>query len=593
MATVVKNLSLAWSVADARTINEDNRFQCPLRTHRGIDSTTGATYWIPLYDKSARCSRGPLINDAFNRYYWTQDGQNLRYDTLANLRLDTRTTGIEVGVPPPANTPSVSVVGGDSDLIVDRAYVYTYVSIYGEEGPPSDAKLVSGSSDGVWTISNMSVGPEDADVRKITKKNIYRSISFFGDANFFYVATVPIGSTSYIDSKSTEEVSLNSTLESTSFFPPPEGLSGLTAHPNGFFVGFVGRNIYFSEPYRPHAWPPEYTLSTLGDIIGLGVFDTTIVIGTNGHPYTATGIVPNGIILTKHDTAEPCIGRYGIVSMPFGVYYPSPNGLMLVSPNGFTNATKALMTKEDWQARYKVRDFDAARYQYQYVAFYTPTNGVMFDPQEPTAALVDLNLSSTGSVLDRQDSIFTDEYSGRTFIISNCSMYEWNPLSGINTRLDWTSLEFDLADPVNMGAARIIWYATWETPTPEQIAAWRLWNIARIEDAPLNPLNFNALNVVRQEDPVGFEDFIESKQPFHWSPLIWVPPVGEAWPNSPQVIMDLVVDGRVVYTKEVTHTNMFRLPSGFKGTMFKIRIRANVNIKSCKISETGKELSRV
>lgn len=592
--TILQYQNIGWSVFDAFGENQAVDFDCPVRAHRGLYDD-GRTYWIPFYDKSARASRGPLVNDLHNRYYWTQDNEDMRYAPLQNLELDSRTTGAVVGVPAPRVSPKLAApVGSDSAQLESRAYVYTYVSIYGEEGPPSPPVVRNGDADGRWVLTEMETGPTDGKLRRLTTKRIYRTVTAAnGDTDYYRVASLPITVSRYTDSKHSADVVLNPTLESTNWFPPPEGLSGLTAHPNGFFVGFVGRDIYFSEPYRPHAWNPAYVVSTLGAVVGFGIYGSTIVVATASFPYTLTGIHPAAMVMDQHDTPEPCVARYGIVSMPFGVYFPSPNGLMLASPNGFQNATKELMTKEEWQNRYNVTQLDAAQYQSQYVAFYSSTKGVMFAPDEPMAALVDLDLTGSAAEPDQMQTIFTDEYSGKTYLIEDCNMYEWNPVSGAPLEYDWTSMEFDAADPVNFGAARIIWYSRWTPPTEEQTQLWRDYNVARMAEKPLNPFNFHALNASRDVDTTGFENFPEIKQPFSWSPLIWVPNVGEPWPNTPYVVMELIANEEVVFTQEIDDTGIFRLPSGWKATRFKIRLRSNVPIQSCKVAETGKELARV
>lgn len=612
---IFNSMILSWSVAEGR----EDGWVCPVRTHRGL-TDDDETYWIPFYDKSARCSRGPLINDAYNRYYWTQDGQNAKYAPLANLMLDTTTGGFDLGVPAPLTAPTVvpaeATTDQEEDLIVDRAYVYTYVTIYGEEGPPSPATVESGFDGGAWELTDLADPLTDRDV-VITRKRIYRSISSQGDAEFHFVADISVAADLYTDVIGTDTVSTNYTLESEGWAPPPEKLEGLIAHPNGFFVGFVGRDLYFSEPYRPHAWPQDYIVSTMGDIVGLGVYGTTILVATNSHPYVVTGTHPAGMVLTKHDTAEPCVARYGIVSMPFGVYYPGPNGLMLASPRGLENATQQLMTKEEWQNRYQVAEFDAARYQSQYVAFYNKTEGLMFAPDEPFAALVDLSLTGSDQEPDQMQSIFTDEYSGKTFLIEDCAMYEWNPVAGAPLDTDWTSKEFDVPDPVNFGAARIISYAPYTPPTKEEAWAWYIWNTARHAE-PLHPMNFACINMVKVIDGLAFdytvldanpevdrdkvielcETYVQMKQAFHWGPDVWVPIYGEPpvfypWPYTPYVIFEVIANETVVYSKEVTHTKMFRLPHGYKSTRYRFRLRTNIHIQSVKVAETGKELSRV
>lgn len=612
--TVIAYQSIAWSLYDALTDDRDDQFTCPVRTYRAISNEDGRTYWIPFYDLSARCQRGPLVNDEFNRYYWTQDGQGLRYDTFQNLEWNQFTEGYDVGVPAPTKVPAVAAPNVEStdDVFVTRAYVYTYVTVYGEEGPPSSPTTADGVDGGIWRITNMLTGPDDDKRRLLAKKNIYRTVpGETGTAEFHYVGSVGINTTQYIDIALDSDIAETRIMESTNWFPPPEGLSGLTAHPNGFFIGYDGRDVHFSEPYRPHAWNPDYTVSTLGDVVGFGVYGTTVVVCTTSFPYTITGINPAAMVVTQHDTPEPCLSRYGIVSMPFGVYYPGPNGLMLASPQGFQNATQSLMTKEEWQNRYQVKTFDAAQYQSQYVAFYTKTKGIMFAPDEPMAALVDLDVSSGDYEPDQIDSIFTDEYSGRTYLLSSCDMYEWNPVSGANLEFDWTSMEFDAADPVNFGASRIIWYSEYTPPSEEETWAWRIFNTSRIAAAPLHPMNFAAINKVRVIDGLTYDlsvldaypeidqaqvqqyldDFEQIKQTFHWGPLIWVPAIGAKWPNTPFVIMELIANGEVVYTSEISDTQIFRLPSGFKATRFKIRLRSNINIQSVKVAETGRELA--
>ena len=613
--TVIEYQSIAWSLYDAKTAVGFEDFTCPVRTHRGISTEDGHTYWIPFYDKSARCQRGPLVNDAHNRYYWTQDGQGLHYDTLQNLEYNSFTVGYDVGVPPPEKVPAVAAPprtpGETDELWVVRAYVYTYVTVYGEEGPPSLPTTAEGVDGGVWELSNMLVGPVDEKDRKLASKNIYRTVpSTTGTAAYHFVGTVSIKTQVYFDRAPDSEISLNYILESTNWFPPPEDLKGLTAHPNGFFIGYVGRDIYFSEPYRPHAWNPSYVISTIGDIVGFGIFGTTVVVCTTSYPHTMNGIHPGAIVMTQHDTPEPCLSRYGIVSMPFGVYYPGPNGLMLASSSGLQNATKQLMTKEEWQNRYQVKTFDGARYQSQYVAFYTKTKGIMFAPDEQLAALVDLDLTGGDAEPDQMDTIFTDEYSGKTFLLSSCDMYEWNPVSGASLEFDWTSMEFDASDPVNFGASRIIWYSNYTPPTEEQTWAWRVYNTSRIAAAPLMPMNFNVTNGVNvipglvydlgiitdpEVNQVKVQEHLDAfeqiKQAFHWGPLVWTPVIGEKWPNTPYVIMELIANETVVFTQEIINTDMFRLPSGFKATRFKIRLRSNINIQSVKVAETGRELA--
>ncbi|MGL1400235.1 hypothetical protein ACSTI4_24935, partial [Vibrio parahaemolyticus] len=74
--------------------------------------------------------------------------------------------------------------------------------------------------------------------------------------------------------------------------PPPAGLRGLTAMPNGMMAAFDGKDLYFCEPYLPHAWPASYTLTTDFPIVGLGAFGTSLVVMTTGNLYLVSGTAP-------------------------------------------------------------------------------------------------------------------------------------------------------------------------------------------------------------------------------------------------------------------------------------------------------------
>src|SRR6185369_16456987 len=65
-----------------------------------------------------------------------------------------------------------------SSVFAARAYVYTYVSAYDEEGPPSNPTTVTGWSNGTWTIGLFTPPPDEMGVtRNLTKINLYRTIS--------------------------------------------------------------------------------------------------------------------------------------------------------------------------------------------------------------------------------------------------------------------------------------------------------------------------------------------------------------------------------------------------------------------------------
>lgn len=258
------------------------------------------------------------------------------------------------------------------DLVESRSYVYTWVSAYGEEGPPSPASLLNGWSNGRWTIGLWEPPANDRGVlRNLVNINIYRTVtSTAGVATFFLVDTVPIGTTEYTDTNPGSEVSLNTQLPSTTWFPPPENLQGLVSLPNGMMAGFASNQVWFSEPYFPHAWPPGYVLTTEFPIIGLGVSNGSLIVCTATNPYVVAGVNPGSMTLTKCDQPYPCASRGSIVGGSEHVSYISPNGLIQVTPSGVaTNTTDRWFTREQWQAKVPQKYARAIRLASCYFAF--------------------------------------------------------------------------------------------------------------------------------------------------------------------------------------------------------------------------------
>ena len=598
-------------LADLRSVAGDIE-----RVYRVV-SDAGVYDWISFPDKSIDFLKGPLVNDAFDRYYWTSEIDRPRMNTRQNI-ID-GDPGWLLGIPQPKNPgapdPPFSVTpdgSGSADLQVTRAYTYTYMSAYGEEGMPIDAVVATGDQDDVWELAGMvdAATLPDASERNIVSINIYRTItSVTGSVDYHLVDTIPSTQTTYSDTKATNEISGNRIIESETWAEPPPGLIGIVAHPNGFLIGFDGRDLYFSEPYRPHAWPAGYVLSTQDYIKGLGIYGTSVAVCTAGFPYIASGIRPDGISMTKAQTADPCLSnRRGVVSMPFGVYYPSDNGLMLISQGGFINATKKLITKTEWQRDYSPSQIRAVRWQSQYVGFYELDAGFMFAPDEPVAAFVELD-----SVW-RHQAIQTDIFTGAVLLLQDKVVYEWNPAFGFPVNYTWKSKEFITPKPVNFSACKFEFNGGVRV-TPEEIADLTDFNIQRfgiiVNDSlpddpptdaryPLNPMNFGPLASVRKIETLPA--FIppppilpENRAPFHRSPLYptWIYEPGQGGTAVNSLTFNLYADDELIHTVAIEDEDMYRLPDGFKSKMWNFEFIGNVHIKSFKVAETGKELAKL
>jgi hypothetical protein len=260
---------------------------------------------------------------------------------------------------PPSEVANVFV---DSTVHVRRQYC----AFAGTppDAPPQTAAACAAAG-GTW--STISPNPN----YKTTGLRLYRSVG----GQYLLVAEGNVIDTEYADTKKAE--ALGEPCPSLTWSPPParaigagtQYLNGIINLPNGMVAGFLGRDVYFAEPYRPFAWPENY-IQTLDDpIVGLGRMDTTLAALTTGTPYFLQGSHPENMNVVKADLEQSCVSKRSIVSMGRSVFYASPDGLMMLTPSGSGVITEALFDREYWQALVPA-NIHAYGHDGKYVAFF-------------------------------------------------------------------------------------------------------------------------------------------------------------------------------------------------------------------------------
>lgn len=536
--------------------------------------------WLAFSSRDVDVVRSPLVNDSHNRYYWAGDGVP-KYSPVS--RIISGSTPYHLGVPAPTSAaPTVTPPGAGTDTT--RSYLYTFVSAYGEEGPPSTPSTPQTAAAGTWAISDMSVSPTGAADRNITHKRIYRTVPGQAGTAFFFVAEIPVGDASYNDSAADDVVVSNNLLESTSWFPPDPTMEGFVAMPNGYLVGWNGRRLMFSEPYRPHAWPPEYEIGVEFEIVGLAVWGNVLIIGTKSNPYLGMGVSPAAFTTQKTNSVTPCLSRRGMVSSDAGVYYPSVNGIVLVDGPTPRIVTQDLVTKEEWLRRYNPHLFYAACYGLQYIAFSSPSFGLVFNPSEPTARLVEL---------DRfvgVEGIETDPYNGLVYLIDQDRVYEFDPESSERTYWRWRSKQFHLAKPANFAAAKIKFDYTPIDVSQDVLEHYAPYNNARFAAGPLGTLGGHVLGGVQGKGQVPTWPEPENHMPLGGSPLISIEPL---LVSLSAVRFIAYADGQKMFDRIVTDQELIRMPMGFKRDVWQFELVSNSNVYSLHVAETGRELAEV
>lgn len=421
-------------------------------------------HWLEFDDMHTDVLRTPNINDSFERYYWASPSTGFKYATLTKLLNFGPSSGIDVGIEVPPTALIVSAIGGTADApTITRAYYQTFVSIYGEEGQPGPSYEATGKSDANWAISSIDQPVNGPSSTTIDRIRIYRTItSASGVTTFFFVTELSVGTTAYVDTLSDAIVSANKQSDSVLWAPPPDGLEGIVAMPNGIFVGWKDNTLYFSENFRPHAWPAEYAITVQFPIVGLGVYGQTCVVCTTGNPATVTGVRSSVMALSQSKVSAPCLSRRGIVSFMGGVYYPSTDGLVLVSQDGASIVTETVISKNQWNQDFKPSDLKS---------FYS--RGAYGAIRGSDGFLLTLNGVINTEAYTDPVNVSIDEWSNNVWLIDDDKLYHWHNIDADRLEFSWKSKEFVLPRKLNMSVAQV--YYDLLTPPGNEEVRVRVW----------------------------------------------------------------------------------------------------------------------
>lgn len=335
-----------------------------------------------------------------------------------------------------------------------RTYVYTYVTAYGEEGPPSTASAVIDiDPDQAVSLSAMSAAPSGA--YNVTHKRIYRSSTVGNQAQFQFVDEIEVALATYSDTKTQSD--LGEILPSETWEAPPAKLFGLRMMANGIACGFVKddvcRTVVLSEAFLPHAWPPEYSFTTDDTIVGIGAFRQSIAVLTKSFPYVIYGVDPAAMSMTKLELQQACVSAKSIVETGDGVMYASPDGLISISGNGAQNITQSIFTREQWQ------EFVPSSMQ---CFFHDGRIHILYTPASGSRGTLIIDISGQGAVLTRADINATTEIKGGYYDSRTDTLY-WVQGGNIvrhNRGSDltylWRSKLFKVQYPMNFSCAQVL-----------------------------------------------------------------------------------------------------------------------------------------
>ena len=331
----------------------------------------------------------------------------------------------------------------DASVTETRVYVCTYVSAYGEEGPPSSASsLVSVTQGGECALS--LPGPPIGSYN-ITTKRIYRSSTVGSSAQFQFVNEVPVAQTTYSDTKTQAE--LGEVLPSEDWVAPPAGLKGLRLMANGAAVGFVGKTLYFSEPNLPHAWPHQYPIDY--EIVGIATYGQYVAVLTTSYPYLFSGVDPAAMSSSRLPLPQACVSKRSIVETGNGVIYASPDGLVEIGTRNDV-ITSGLLNRDQWQA-YAPATIQSYTYNGRIHCFYDngARGALVFDFTGQGATMTTNTTNATSAVT----AGFYDATSDKLYLAQGTNIVRFD--AGYGLPYAWKSKVFRLDYPHNFGFAQV------------------------------------------------------------------------------------------------------------------------------------------
>jgi hypothetical protein len=302
--------------------------------------------------------------------------------------------------------------------------VYTWVNKESgfefESGPSAPSDIVDVHYEQTVSLSGFATAPTGYIV---THKRLYRSVS----GVLLFVTELDVGTKNFTDTILSDE--LSEELPTANWLPPPANLAGLINLPNGMMAGFVGRDVYFCDPYHPHAWPLQYMQSVDYPVVGLGRMDTTLAVLTTGTPYFIQGTNPDSMAVVKSDLEQSCASKRSIVSQNGVVIYASPDGLVVLTPGGSKVITENMFTRAQWQTYFKPTSIHAYMHDMKYVAFYnngTTSGGFIFDMTTSQFILHDIYAECGYNDLQR-DQLFiaSTDRSVKKWLDGTAKSYIW------------------------------------------------------------------------------------------------------------------------------------------------------------------------
>ncbi|WP_333826855.1 hypothetical protein [Pararhodobacter sp.] len=332
-------------------------------------------------------------------------------------------------------------------------FAYTMVTEFGEESAPSPlSESVFATPSNIVRISGLAIAPiVNAAARGVTHFRIYRSVTgASGVTDLYFVAEVPVASASFDHDIATP---LGEVLPSADYDTPPDTMRGLISMANGMMAAFDGKSVRFCEPFRPHAWPTKYEMTTDYDVVGLASFGTTLAIMTKGTPYVSQGYSPSTMAMEKIEQNLPCVSARSIVDLGYSAAFATHEGLVVIGQGGANVVTKEMFSRDQWHNMTPssiIAEQYGGRYVFSYQAAGNPSRSMGF---------IDLTTGQQPFFMEADaapNAFFHQLETGELFFIEGAgTVKEWDARASLPLIYTWKSKLYSQPALQNFGAIYI------------------------------------------------------------------------------------------------------------------------------------------
>ena len=258
----------------------------------------------------------------------------------------------EVRIKVIVDPPKAVLVTDEGEVInMVAAYCVTFVNEWLEESAPSAPQLIEfhylNGADFSCTYDGYPDGVP------ITGMNVYRT---YGSSDVYMLVNPdPIppqinsqGRKEFYFQDLSSEPQTTTSLQSAGWDPPPKDLLALTYASNGFFCAYRGRDVHFSEPYRPYAWP--YSMTFPDEVRSLIPVESGVLVTTRGQPYIIYGARPEEAMQQVINADQAGVSLNSVARVSGTAAYASHDGIIAVAGGAARmDASRGLFTREVWR----------------------------------------------------------------------------------------------------------------------------------------------------------------------------------------------------------------------------------------------------